>query len=161
MEDEVLVLLLIEQMCESGLVYSYYGWLYLLEYKVGFIDEQQVVWYKVEILFGDDLWWVCDFVCEVYVEELLMCVVLCQVVQQGMIIVIVKDCYYCNDCIVQFVQWVCELDWLCGLICVVDFCDILNVGWKLVIQILEYFDWIGFICCCGNDYILCDKVLFW
>lgn len=39
MEDEALVLLLIEKMRESGDIYSYYGWLYLLDYKAGFSEE--------------------------------------------------------------------------------------------------------------------------
>lgn len=51
-----------------------------------------------------------------------------QVVQQGIIIVIVKDCYYCNDWIVEFVNMICDFDQECGLICVVDFCDCLGVG---------------------------------
>ena len=54
MEDEALVLLLIEQMRESGLVRSHHGWLHLPEHKAGFTDEQQAVWQKVETLFGDD-----------------------------------------------------------------------------------------------------------
>ncbi|WMJ66314.1 hypothetical protein RBI80_07295 [Klebsiella variicola] len=35
MEDEALVLLLIEQMRESGLVHSHHGWLHLPEHKPG------------------------------------------------------------------------------------------------------------------------------
>lgn len=75
MEDEALVLLLIEQMRESGLVHSHHGWLHLPEHKAGFTDEQQAVWHKVETLFGDDPWWVRDLAREVHVEESLMCAV--------------------------------------------------------------------------------------
>ncbi len=76
MEDEALVLLLIEQMRESGLVHSHHGWLHLPEHKAGFTDEQQAVWHKVETLFGDDPWWVRDLAREVHVEESLMRAVL-------------------------------------------------------------------------------------
>lgn len=83
MEDEALVLLLIEQMRESGLVHSHHGWLHLPEHKAGFTDEQQAVWQKVEALFGDDPWWVRDLAREVHVEESLMRAVLRQAAQRG------------------------------------------------------------------------------
>ena len=160
MEDEALVLLLIEQMRESGLVHSHHGWLHLPEHKAGFTDEQQAVWQKVETLFGDDPWWVRDLAREVHVEESLMRAVLRQAAQQGMITAIVKDRYYRNDRIVQFAQRVRELDRLRGSTCAADFRDTLNVGRKLAIQILEYFDRIGFTRRRGNDHILRDKALF-
>ncbi len=90
MEDEALVLLLIEQMRESGLVHSHHGWLHLPEHKAGFTDEQQAVWQKVETLFGDDPWWVRDLAREVHVEESLMRAVLRRAAQQGMITAIVR-----------------------------------------------------------------------
>ena len=160
MEDEALVVLLIEQMRESGLVHSHHGWLHLPEHKAGFTDEQQAVWQKVETLFGDDPWWVRDLAREVHVEESLMRAVLRQAAQQGMITAIVKDRYYRNDRIVQFAQRVRELDRLRGSTCAADFRDTLNVGRKLAIQILEYFDRIGFTRRRGNDHILRDKALF-
>ncbi len=160
MEDEALVLLLIEQMRESGLVHSHHGWLHLPEHKAGFTDEQQAVWHKVETLFGDDPWWVRDLAREVHVEESLMRAVLRQAAQQGMITAIVKDRYYRNDRIVQFAQRVRELDRLRGSTCAADFRDTLNVGRKLAIQIPEYFDRIGFTRRRGNDHILRDKALF-
>ncbi len=160
MEDEALVLLLIEQMRESGLVHSHHGWLHLPEHKAGFTDEQQAVWHKVETLFGDYPWWVRDLAREVHVEESLMRAVLRQAAQQGMITAIVKDRYYRNDRIVQFAQRVRELDRLRGSTCAADFRDTLNVGRKLAIQILEYFDRIGFTRRRGNDHILRDKALF-
>ncbi|WP_181965242.1 MULTISPECIES: SelB domain-containing protein, partial [Klebsiella] len=72
----------------------------------------------------------------------------------------VKDRYYRNDRIVQFAQRVRELDRLRGSTCAADFRDTLNVGRKLAIQILEYFDRIGFTRRRGNDHILRDKALF-
>ena len=130
------------------------------EHKAGFTDEQQAVWHKVEALFGDDPWWVRDLAREVHVEESLMRAVLRQAAQQGMITAIVKDRYYRNDRIVQFAQRVRELDRLRGSTCAADFRDTLNVGRKLAIQILEYFDRIGFTRRRGNDHILRDKALF-
>ncbi|MBA7844447.1 selenocysteine-specific translation elongation factor [Klebsiella sp. RHBSTW-00484] len=160
MEDEALVLLLIEQMRESGIVHSHHGWLHLPEHKAGFTDEQQAIWQRVAGLFGDEPWWVRDLAREANVEESLMRAVLRQAAQQGMITAIVKDRYYRNDRIVEFAKMIRELDLAKGSTCAADFRDTLNVGRKLAIQILEYFDRIGFTRRRGNDHILRDKALF-
>lgn len=160
MEDEGLVLLLIEQMRESGVIHSHHGWLHLPEHKAGFTDEQQAIWLRVVDLFADEPWWVRDLAKESGVEESLMRVVLRQAAQQGMITAIVKDRYYRNDRIVEFAGLIRELDLERGSTCAADFRDKLNVGRKLAIQILEYFDRIGFTRRRGNDHILRDKALF-
>ena len=160
MEDEALVLLLIEQMRESGIVHSHHGWLHLPEHKAGFTDEQQAIWQRVAGLFADEPWWVRDLAREANVEESLMRAVLRQAAQQGMITAIVKDRYYRNDRIVAFAKMIRELDLERGSTCAADFRDTLNVGRKLAIQILEYFDRIGFTRRRGNDHILRDKALF-
>ena len=160
MEDEALVLLLIEQMRESGIVHSHHGWLHLPEHKAGFTDEQQAIWQRVAGLFADEPWWVRDLAREANVEESLMRAVLRQAAQQGMITAIVKDRYYRNDRIVAFAKMIRDLDLERGSTCAADFRDTLNVGRKLAIQILEYFDRIGFTRRRGNDHILRDKALF-
>ncbi len=160
MEDEGLVLLLIEQMRESGVIHSHHGWLHLPEHKAGFTDEQQAIWLRVVDLFADEPWWVRDLAKESGVEESLMRAVLRQAAQQGMITAIVKERYYRNDRIVEFAGLIRELDLERGSTCAADFRDKLNVGRKLAIQILEYFDRIGFTRRRGNDHILRDKALF-
>ncbi|WP_336195961.1 selenocysteine-specific translation elongation factor [Raoultella ornithinolytica] len=160
MEDEALVLLLIEQMRASGTIDSHHGWLHLPEHKAGFTAEQQSIWLRVADLFADEPWWVRDLAKEAGVEEALMRAVLRQAAQQGMITAIVKDRYYRNDRIVAFARMIRELDLARGSTCAADFRDTLNVGRKLAIQILEYFDRIGFTRRRGNDHILRDKALF-
>jgi selenocysteine-specific elongation factor len=160
MEDEALVLLLIEQMRASGTIDSHHGWLHLPEHKAGFTEEQQAIWLRVADLFADEPWWVRDLAKEAGVEESLMRAVLRQAAQQGMITAIVKDRYYRNDRIVAFARMIRDLDQLRGSTCAADFRDTLNVGRKLAIQILEYFDRIGFTRRRGNDHILRDKALF-
>ncbi|WP_434638141.1 selenocysteine-specific translation elongation factor [Klebsiella sp. I138] len=160
MEDEALVLLLIEQMRAGGTIESHHGWLHLPEHKAGFTEEQQAIWLRVADLFADEPWWVRDLAKEAGVEESLMRAVLRQAAQQGMITAIVKDRYYRNDRIVAFARMIRDLDQLRGSTCAADFRDTLNVGRKLAIQILEYFDRIGFTRRRGNDHILRDKALF-
>lgn len=160
MEEEALVLTLIEQMRESGDIASYHGWLHLPDHKVGFTDEQLAVWLKAEPLFGDEPWWVRDLAAQTGTEENTMRVVLRLAAQQGMITAIVKDRYYRNDRIVAFASMIRELDLEKGSTCAADFRDKLNVGRKLAIQILEYFNRIGFTRRRGNDHLLRDALLF-
>ncbi|EIJ8978946.1 selenocysteine-specific translation elongation factor [Citrobacter freundii] len=160
MEDEALVLLLIEKMRESGVIHSHHGWLHLPDHKAGFCDEQQAIWQKAEPLFGDEPWWVRDLAKQTGTDEQMMRVVLRQAAQQGIITAIVKDRYYRNDRIVAFANMIRELDQERGSTCAADFRDRLNIGRKLAIQILEYFDRIGFTRRRGNDHLLRDALLF-
>lgn len=160
MEDEALVLLLIEKMRDSGAVHSHHGWLHLPDHQAGFSDEQQAIWQKAEPLFGDEPWWVRDLAKATGTDEQAMRVALRQAAQQGMITAIVKDRYYRNDRIVAFANMIRELDQEKGSTCAADFRDRLNVGRKLAIQILEYFDRIGFTRRRGNDHLLRDALLF-
>ncbi|MGY9989394.1 selenocysteine-specific translation elongation factor [Citrobacter freundii] len=160
MEDEALVLLLIEKMRESGVIHSHHGWLHLPDHKAGFSDEQQAIWQKAEPLFGDEPWWVRDLAKQTGTNEQMMRVVLRQAAQQGIITAIVKDRYYRNDRIVAFANMIRELDQERGSTCAADFRDRLNIGRKLAIQILEYFDRIGFTRRRGNDHLLRDALLF-
>ncbi|MDU7351306.1 MAG: selenocysteine-specific translation elongation factor [Citrobacter freundii] len=160
MEDEALVLLLIEKMRESGVIHSHHGWLHLPDHKAGFSDEQQAIWQKAEPLFGDEPWRVRDLAKQTGTDEQMMRVVLRQAAQQGIITAIVKDRYYRNDRIVAFANMIRELDQERGSTCAADFRDRLNIGRKLAIQILEYFDRIGFTRRRGNDHLLRDALLF-
>ncbi|WP_275222510.1 selenocysteine-specific translation elongation factor [Citrobacter freundii] len=160
MEDEALVLLLIEKMRESGVIHSHHGWLHLPDHKAGFSDEQQAIWQKAEPLFGDEPWWVRDLAKQTGTDEQMMRVGLRQAAQQGIITAIVKDRYYRNDRIVAFANMIRELDQERGSTCAADFRDRLNIGRKLAIQILEYFDRIGFTRRRGNDHLLRDALLF-
>lgn len=160
MEDEALVLTLIEQMRESGIIASHHGWLHLPEHKAGFTDEQLAIWQKVAPLFADEPWWVRDLATQTGTDENMMRGVLRLAAQQGMITAIVKDRYYRNDRIVAFASMIRELDLEKGSTCAADFRDKLNVGRKLAIQILEYFNRIGFTRRRGNDHLLRDALLF-
>ena len=160
MEDEALVLLLIERMRESGELHSYHGWLHLPDHKAGFTPAQQAVWEKADALFGDEPWWVRDLARETATEEQTMRQVLKHAAQQGLITAIVKDRYYRHHRIVTFANLIRALDHERGSTCAADFRDRLNVGRKLAIQILEYFNRIGFTRRRGNDHLLRDALLF-
>jgi len=101
-----------------------------------------------------------DLARETATDEQTMRQVLKHAAQQGLITAIVKDRYYRHDRIVTFANLIRELDQARGSTCAADFRDRLNVGRKLAIQILEYFNRIGFTRRRGNDHLLRDALLF-
>ena len=159
-EDEPLVLALIEKMRQEGLLASRQGWLHLPDHKPGFSAEQLAVWQKVDALFGDEPWWVRDLARETQQDEQAMRQLLRFAAQLGLVTAIIKDRYYRNDRIQVFANLIRELDQTQGATSAADFRDSLGVGRKLAVQILEYFDRIGFTRRRGNDHLLRDKALF-
>lgn len=159
-EDEPLVLALIEKMRQEGLLASRQGWLHLPDHKPGFSAEQQAVWEKVDALFGDEPWWVRDLARETQQDEQAIRQLLRFSAQLGLVTAILKDRYYRNDRIQTFANMIRELDQTQGATSAADFRDRLGVGRKLAVQILEYFDRIGFTRRRGNDHLLRDKALF-
>ncbi len=159
-EPEPLVLALIERMRRDGQLASREGWLHLPGHKAGFSEAQQALWGKIQGLFGDEPWWVRDLAREAGEEEQAMRQLLRLAAQQGFITAIVKDRYYRHDRIVAFADLIRTLDREKGATVAADFRDSLNVGRKLAIQILEYFDRIGFTRRRGNEHLLRDSALF-
>lgn len=159
-EDEGLVLALIEHMRQQGLLESRQGWLHLPGHEPGFSGDQQALWQQVEARFGDDPWWVRDLARETGVDEQSMRKLLRNAAQMGYITAIVKDRYYRQERIIEFADLIRALDPERGATTAADFRDRLGVGRKLAIQILEYFDRIGFTRRRGNDHLLRDSALF-
>lgn len=160
MAPEPLVLAVIEAMRQAGELESRQGWLSLPGYEARFSAEQQALWARVETLFGDEPWWVRDVATQTGEEEQVVRQLLRFAAQQGLITAIVKDRYYRHDRLLQFADLVRDLDQEKGATVAADFRDRLNVGRKLAIQILEYFDRSGFTRRKGNTHLLRDARLF-
>lgn len=159
-ENEGLVLELIERLRQQGELESRQGWLHLPGHQPGFSGEQLALWLQVEALFGDAPWWVRDLARETGQDEQRMRQLLRLAAQQGLITAIVKDRYYRRQSILAFADLIRSLDQERGSTCAADFRDRLGTGRKLAIQILEYFDRIGFTRRRGNDHVLRDSRLF-
>jgi selenocysteine-specific elongation factor len=159
-EDEPLVLALIEKMRREGALVSRQGWLHLPDHHPGFSAQQQAIWEQIDSLFGAEPWWVRDLAQEINQDEQTVRQLLRFAAQLGLVTAILKDRYYRNDRIQEFASLIRELDQTQGATSAADFRDRLGVGRKLAVQILEYFDRIGFTRRRGNDHLLRDKALF-
>lgn len=159
-QDEGLVLAVIEQLRQSGKLESRQGWLHLPDHQPGFTPAQQVIWAQIADCFTSDPWWVRDLARHAGQDEGVMRQVLRQAAQLGLITAIIKDRYYRSDRIQQFADLIRSRDQLNGATSAADFRDQLDIGRKLAVQILEYFDRIGFTRRRGNDHVLRDRALF-
>ncbi|WP_058910557.1 selenocysteine-specific translation elongation factor [Entomohabitans teleogrylli] len=160
-EEESLVLALLERMRQQGVIESRQGWLHLPGHEPGFSAAQQALWQQVEARLADDPWWVRDLARETGQEEQAMRQLMRLAARQGYVTAIVKDRYYRQQRILDFANLIRELDDEGGsATSAADFRDRLGVGRKLAIQILEYFDRIGFTRRRGNEHLLRDSALF-
>lgn len=159
-EDEGLVLALIEQLRTTEQIINRQGWLHLPGYEPQFSAQQQELWNKVDLLLGEEAWWVRDLAKASGVDETVMRQLLRFAAQQGEVIAVVKDRYYRHDQIKKFASLIRERDQIQGETLAADFRDSLGVGRKLAIQILEYFDKEGFTRRLGNKHLLRDSSLF-
>lgn len=159
-EPEPLVLAVIEALRQRGDIASRQGWLHLPGHQAGLSGDRQAIWLRAEALFADEPWWVRDLALKLGEDEQAMRQLLRLAAQQGRITAIVKDRYFRHDRIVRFADMIRDLDREKGSTNAADFRDRLNVGRKLAIQILEYFDRIGFTRRKGNTHVLRDARLF-
>jgi len=159
-EDEELVLALIERLRATEQIVNHQGWLHLPGYEPHFSAQQQELWNKVDVLLGEEAWWVRDLAKATGVDDNVMRQLLRFAAQQGEITAFVKDRYYRHDQIKKFASLIRDRDQVQGETSAADFRDRLGIGRKLAIQILEYFDREGFTRRLGNKHLLRDSSLF-
>lgn len=159
-ESESLVFTLIDRLLAEQKIINSRGWLHLPEHGLAFNKEQQSAWNVIEPLFNDDPLWVRDIAAETRLDENLVRQTLRKAAQLGLITAIVKDRYFLNRRIRQFAELIRAMHITNGSTNAADFRDRLNIGRKLAIQILEFFDRTGFTRRKGNEHTLRDAGLF-
>ncbi|ENG6108926.1 selenocysteine-specific translation elongation factor [Serratia liquefaciens] len=158
--SEPLVFMMIERLLAAGLLSNTRGWLHLPEHGLAFSAEEQILWARIEPLFGDEAWWVRDLAAELGGDEAWVRTTLRKAAQLGHVTAVVVDRYYLSQRIEQFAALIRELDETQGSANAADFRDRLGVGRKLAIQVLEFFDRSGFTRRKGNQHLLRDSGLY-
>lgn len=159
-EPEGLVFALIDNLLSDGLINNSRGWLHLPEFHLAFTEEEQAVWQRLATKFGDDPYWVRDLAIDLGLDEQQVRAVLRKSAQLGHVTAVVKDRYYLSGRIRQFADLIRTMHATQGSTSAADFRDQLEVGRKLAIQVLEFFDRSGFTRRRGNDHLLRDSGLF-
>ncbi|HBK4770687.1 TPA: selenocysteine-specific translation elongation factor [Serratia liquefaciens] len=158
--SEALAFMMIDRLLAAGLLSNTRGWLHLPEHGLAFSAEEQILWARIEPLFGDEAWWVRDLAAELGEDEAWVRTTLRKAAQLGHVTAVVVDRYYLSQRIEQFAALIRELDETQGSANAADFRDRLGVGRKLAIQVLEFFDRSGFTRRKGNQHLLRDGGLF-
>lgn len=158
--DETLVFVMIERLLAVGVLCNTRGWLHLPEHSLAFTAQQHALWARIAPLFGDDAWWVRDLAASLAEDENVVRATLRQAAQLGYVSAIVRDRYYLRQRMEQFAALIRELHASQGSANAGDFRDRLNIGRKLAIQILEFFDSSGFTRRKGDQHLLRDRGLF-
>ncbi|HDS5478976.1 selenocysteine-specific translation elongation factor [Serratia liquefaciens] len=158
--SEALTFMMIDRLLAAGLLSNTRGWLHLPEHGLAFSAEEQILWARIEPLFGDEAWWVRDLAAELGEDEAWVRTTLRKAAQLGHVTAVVVDRYYLSQRIEQFAALIRELDETQGSANAADFRDRLGVGRKLAIQVLEFFDRSGFTRRKGNQHLLRDSGLY-
>lgn len=158
--SEALTFMMIDRLLAVGLLSNTRGWLHLPEHGLAFSAEEQILWARIEPLFGDEAWWVRDLAAELGEDEAWVRTTLRKAAQLGHVTAVVVDRYYLSQRIEQFAALIRELDETQGSANAADFRDRLGVGRKLAIQVLEFFDRSGFTRRKGNQHLLRDSGLY-
>ncbi|PWU26125.1 selenocysteine-specific translation elongation factor [Pseudomonas sp. RW407] len=145
---------LLEQALASQAVESSGPWLHLPDHRVqlGTEDEalRQRTW-PLLLAGAYDPPWTRDLARELQVDEAAMRLLLRKLARLGQLHQVVKDLFYPDETIRQLAQQALQLRTEQDLIRAAAFRDRIGIGRKRSIQLLEYFDRIGFTRRFGNE----------
>ncbi|OOF62991.1 selenocysteine-specific translation elongation factor [Rodentibacter sp. Ppn85] len=153
----------IDEMLETRALQQTRGWLHLPTHKIRFTAEEQQYWSNVLNEFekaNGQAVWVRDMANALGTDENLMRNFMYKAGKLGYLTPIVKDRFFLTETIYAYARLIKQIAEEEGRTSVNEVRDRLNFGRKLTVQLMEYFDRIGFLRRKGNDHILRDKNIF-
>lgn len=152
----------VDQLIQQRIVSQTRGWLHLADYQLSFEKEELDYWQLAQRQFTqtDQPIWVRDMANLLEVDETFMRNLLYKAGKLGYAIPIVKDRFYLTEDIHKLAQIIRQHIQQKGAISVNQLRDQLNYGRKLTVQLIEFFDRIGFLRRKGNQHFLRDDELF-
>lgn len=162
-QPEKLINHFIDDMLDNGSLQQTRGWLHLPEHKIQFSSEEQVRWADVlnefEKADGQAIW-VRDMANALATDEAVMRNFMYKAGKLGYLTPIVKDRFFLTETVYAYARLIKQIAEQEGKASVNEVRDRLNFGRKLTVQLMEYFDRVGFLRRKGNDHILRDKNVF-
>lgn len=153
----------IDEMLETGALQQTRGWLHLPAHKIRFTAEEQQYWSNVLNEFekaNGQAVWVRDMANALGTDENSMRNFMYKAGKLGYLTPIVKDRFFLTETIYVYARLIKQIAEEEGKTSVNEVRDRLNFGRKLTVQLMEYFDRIGFLRRKGNDHILRDENIF-
>ena len=162
-QPERLINHFIDDMLDNGSLQQTRGWLHLPEHKIQFSSEEQARWADVlnefEKADGQAIW-VRDMANALATDEAVMRNFMYKAGKLGYLTPIVKDRFFLTETVYAYARLIKQIAEQEGKASVNEVRDRLNFGRKLTVQLMEYFDRVGFLRRKGNDHILRDKNVF-
>ena len=162
-QPEKLINHFIDHMLDNGSLQQTCGWLHLPEHKIEFSSEEQARWADVlnefEKADGQAIW-VRDMANALATDEAVMRNFMYKAGKLGYLTPIVKDRFFLTETVYAYARLIKQIAEQEGKASVNEVRDRLNFGRKLTVQLMEYFDRVGFLRRKGNDHTLRDKNVF-
>jgi selenocysteine-specific elongation factor len=138
---------LMDELLRHHAVASSDHWLHLPEHRVTLDDREQQLAAQLESIIAVaryDPPWVRDLAAKVQSREEEIRRVLCKCAVQRQVYQIVKDLFYHRDTVQQLIRELQALYARHGVIGAAEFRDVIGIGRKRSIQVLEFFDRVGY-----------------
>ncbi|KJK16087.1 selenocysteine-specific translation elongation factor [Pseudomonas sp. 2(2015)] len=137
---------LVDELLASGKLVSSGPWLHLPEHQIRLSDADSQLWSQVQPLLVEGLFdppWVRDLARSLQVDEAEVRLLLRKLGRLGQVHQVVRDLFYPEATIRQMAAMLLQLASDDPVVQVAAFRDVLGIGRKRSVQVLEYFDRIG------------------
>lgn len=158
-QPDSVIFTLIDELLATQQLKQTRGWLHLPEHKIELNAAEAQLWAQIQPLFsaGNQALWVREIATQLAVEEDEMRNLLYKIGKLGYLVPIVKDRFLSFEQISQFAQLIKTFIAEHGDISVNQLRDEIGYGRKLTVQLIEYFDRVGFLRRKGNVHLLRDS----
>jgi selenocysteine-specific elongation factor len=155
-EPQGLYNLVLDRCLNNGCIVHTKGWLHLPEHRLTFTERETLLWQKALPLFDAAPCWVRDVATTLSVSEADVRALFFKASKMSQIAAVVRDRYYLMSQLQSFADLIRKE----GKIDAATLRNLLGIGRKLAIQILEFFDRTGFTLRRGDQHCLRDAELF-
>jgi selenocysteine-specific elongation factor len=145
--DRPAFIALVDELLSTGQIRTSGPWLHVPDHQATLSEQDDALWQVIEPLMvstGYDPPWVRDITAATGHAEADVRLLLRKLARIGQVHQVVRDLFYLESVTAQMVAMLVQLSAVDPVIQAAEFRDRLGIGRKRSIQILEYFDRIGF-----------------
>ena len=161
-QPEALANFLIDTLIEEKQLLQTRGWIHLPDHRIEFDAKELPIWQQIQPLFAatTQALWVREVAQALSLDETFTRNLLYKAGKLGYLIPIVKDRFLLSEQIAAFADLIRAFIAEHGEISVNQLRDEIQYGRKLTVQLMEYFDRMGFLRRKGNVHLLRDQETF-
>ncbi len=155
---------LIQGLFQAGQLARSGTWLHLPEHRISLSPAEQALCERIRPWLQEsplDPPWVRDLAKRAGIDEMRMRQLLLKLARSGEIFQVVRDLFYLNQTLIELADMARELNSQHGVIRAAELRDQSGIGRKRTIQLLEFFDRVGFTRRAGEAHCLRNPDLFY